>query len=446
MIKHRAVWGLFLIANFWQYGCDSSENNGNNPPITLAPSDNTSDNKAPQEAPAGLQPGSDTGDRVPGAEPALDLDLVTGLEVERDTFLKELGIAIASKLEELNVLSDELGQYTQDFCGDLNLDAHLKAKETWKHLMLKWQELELMQVGPLAEDAKTLKVNIYAWPLGSNLCKIDEEALSAFTQPSYSLPSNYNRKGLQAIEFLLFDDSLEPRCSRTNPITTQWANLTKANRWNARCAYLELVVKELKENLLTLNARWGTRENNVLSRAVGSEETEQKFLQEFFDNLFYLDIEVKNRKLGEPLGLDPRYCKASPEPCLNQQEFRFGKLSRLAIDVNLKAFADLMYGPILDNETARQGGFSALVRQSGASELAEKTEALVSAMIAFALASDSSIEVLAEQQASQSCELNRSTWVCKLKEIIRTISGDLKKEYSQILKLKIPESTQGDND
>lgn len=127
---------------------------------------------------------------------------------------------------------------------------------------------------------------------------MDYESLLALEDADYALPPNTNRKGLQALEYLIFDSSLDTSCSSTQPTAVQWEALEPARRKQARCAYLQAVAGELVEHAKLLETVWGSAEDNAMSHVVGNPETEQAAVQDLFDNLFYFENEVKNLKLA----------------------------------------------------------------------------------------------------------------------------------------------------
>ena len=108
--------------------------------------------------------------------------------------------------------------------------------------MDSWQVTEVMQVGPAAPSTSLgggdLRDQIYSWPLTSR-CAI-EEALVAKSYESGLGAQLINRRGLYALEYLLFYEGGLTACPSTSTIVTSgsWAALTEpertARRWACR--------------------------------------------------------------------------------------------------------------------------------------------------------------------------------------------------------------------
>jgi predicted lipoprotein len=374
-------------------------------------------------------------------------ELKNGLRVSRATLLNDLGNGIAKKTVEFEQAVADLQASSVAYCTQkaLNPTAKIKAQNAWTTVMLRWEQFELFQIGPLTENAKTLKYSIYGWPAAAALCNIDGEAVSAFTNPDYQLPTQLNRKGLQAVEYLLFEKDLATSCSKSNAIYESWNALTPEKRELARCAYLMPLTQELLTHATTLKNSWGQAGNNVLSQAVGNEDLEQAAIQSLFENLFYLDVEFKNSKLAAAAGHEKKYCAKSPAPCLDKEELRYSQLSREAMSANIAAFSDLMYG-FADANNERWGGIAALVRDRGSETLALRSETYTQSLAHIFGDNPASLPELIKEQAKENCEASQNSTLCKLRALLKQIASDLKNEYISILQVKVPVAPAGDND
>ncbi|MFT5840701.1 MAG: putative lipoprotein, partial [Flavobacteriales bacterium] len=84
----------------------------------------------------------------------------------------------------------------------------ISAKQSWRDAMAVWQIAEVMQIGPLLDNNNALRNKIYSWPNTSS-CALDQDVVLA-EQASYDISSRTaSRKGLDAIEYLLFNPSLD---------------------------------------------------------------------------------------------------------------------------------------------------------------------------------------------------------------------------------------------
>lgn len=439
-------------------GCDSQSSSKKEPTAPIPGGENAG--KETVENPGSDQPGEGNGTAGTGTETTGNSGesegengsgseaggLQLGLSVPRSVLLKDIGNGIAAKTVAFSARVDALRQASAQFCANISPEKKIEAQNAWKKVMLQWEEFELFQVGPLTTNEKALKFAIYGWPQAANLCMIDAGALDAQADPvSYVLPSQTNRKGLQAIEYLLFESQLATSCSRTNPVTARWEALTADVKEQARCAYLLPLTNELFANAEKLKNEWGPVNDNVLTRTIGNEAGEQAAVQSLFESLFYLDVEMKNQKLAAPAGQDKKLCAKTPAPCLDKEELRLSQLSREAMEANIRAFADLMFG-FSDDGSARRGGFSALVRDHGGSSVATRSEDYASALSKIFGDSNASLPTLIKDQAQENCDLTQNSVLCKMRGLLKQIAADLKNEYTSILQVKVPVAPAGDND
>lgn len=451
------LWlALFFFATA---ACDSSSGSKSTPvsPETVpetAPA--TSPESGGDDAVAGTTPldGGSSPDAPPVEEPSggdnpepLDpTALKFGLTTTRVELLRRLGDDLAVRAKDFRAAAEALRDTTAGYCASPSAESLAAAQDSWRAVMNIWQYFEVFQIGPVVDNAKVLKFNIYAWPDPANYCKIDEEALKSTKSTAYKLPPNNNRKGLQAVEYALFEETLQSRCNAGTAVAQQWNALDTSGKTAARCSYLKFLTTEIALQGANLESRWGVPGNSYLTPILGDPAKVNQAIQALYEAAYYVDLEVKNQKMAGPAGIDTRYCSNAPEPCLEKAEFAFSGFSRQAINVNLEAFADMLFGSAA---SGRAGGLSALVRAEGASGLAsaDRTETLASNLAAIAKDdADSSLDQLIEKFAKENCDSSAATWICKTRNSIRQIFSDLKGEYAEVLKVKAPAAAAGDND
>lgn len=373
-----------------------------------------------------------------------NLNLKTDLMTDRASFLRALGNDLSKRSREFQQSTGQLAASVREYCARPTPEALDQAQQSWKETMYRWEHFELFQVGPLAEGGKVLKYNIYAWPGQAHFCRIDEEALKASKDVNYKLPSNPNRKGLQALEYLLFDQVLESHCPLGNGVAIEWNAQAPEQKWASRCAYLDRLVVDLDLQSTQLVQAWGDADANAMTQLIGHAEQEESMMQALYESLFYVDLELKNKKIAAPAGLDPKHCPSSPEPCLDRQEFPFANFSRQGIEANVLALIDVVFGPPLGE---RQGGLSGLIRAKGRDDVADRTEAsLIELANLIQTDPSSSLPDLIQNQNQENCEITSLSWVCRLRVALKSLASDLKREYASILDLQIPDASDGDND
>ncbi len=370
-----------------------------------------------------------------------------GLKNTRSEILSPIGKHLASKAARFESSVTKLKKATEEYCLAPSEAGLSQSQMAWKEVMAEWQYFEVFQVGPVKANAKLAKFNIYSWPNLPNYCKIEEEALKARKSEGYKLPPNYNRKGLAAVEYLLFHDANQSKCAAGSTTAKEWTSPNLEERIQNQCAYLKPLTQELARQSELFQDSWGTPESNYISKIIGDESKTNELIQELYEASFYVDLEVKNQKISGPAGIDTRYCSTSPEPCLETSEFFFSNYSRAALNVNLEAFADLVFGPGVPE---RKGGLSALLRQEGtpaSAEVADRTERLVLELANLSSTdTEAKLSDLVSSFAKENCDLSSNSWICKARSTIRKIFTDFKAEYAAILKVQAPSAAAGDND
>lgn len=431
--------------------CDSSSGSKSSPvtpttpiPVTVAPGANTAtpsgDNAIGTSSP------EDSAANGAVIDP-LASELKFGLTTTRVDLLKRLGDDLSIKAKDFQTTANTLAESTLAYCEAPSAESLANAQNAWRSTMDAWQYFEVFQIGPVAENAKVLKFNIYAWPDPANYCRVDEEALKASKTASYKLPPNYNRKGLQAIEYLLFDSSLGSRCAAGSATVNEWSALPTETKVATRCAYLKALTNEVAAQGATLQSKWGVPGANYLTQILADNDKVNQTIQTLYEAAFYVDLEIKNQKLAGPAGIDTRYCNKVPEACPENAEFVYSNHSRQAVNVNIAAFVDMLFGSA---KSGRAGGLSALVRAEGngaANAVVDRTEA-IAATLAAQTAEDpeSTLDQLIAKFAKENCDLSSASWICQTRNGIRQIFTDLKGEYAAILKVKAPSAAAGDND
>ncbi|HYX34177.1 MAG TPA: imelysin family protein [Oligoflexus sp.] len=425
-MRFKLFLGLTLVTGM-NLGCDSnsSSKSTDGVPVQTPPPDD------------GIPPPETPSNQVGG--------LVGGLRLTQAHLFRNLGDGIAQNIATFAQSTTQLGQAIEVFCVEPTTQDKAPVRAAWKETMLLWEELEVQQVGPIAANEKALKTAIYGWPVLANTCRIDEETLKAIQSPTYTLPPNSNRKGLQAIEHLLYEETLASSCPGASASKKEWDALPLATRAQARCLYLKPLALELQAMAASVSQAWGTQGSNYLTGVIGNPEAEKTALQSLYENLFYLDIEVKNYKLASPAGHDPKFCPNSPAPCPGKDEFPLSQISREAIQANITGFTDLIYGFEEANQV-RPGGFAALVREVGDDAVATRSETLTRELAGYFAAQNESLANLIVQQNQENCDQSQISLLCQLRKSIKQISSDFKYEYSRLLSLTVPAGPQGDND
>ena len=183
---------------------------------------------------------------------------------------------------ETVTLLDMLNTFTST-PNEINL---LNCQNQWKVTALAWQDIAMLEFGPA--EGLSLKAQTNIFPVDTALIKSN---ISSNTY-DLQLPSNFDAKGLQSLDYLLFLPSM------TNAQIVAYYNTST----NAKI-YLTSVSTELNTNATNVYNDWNTTYktafiNNIESNAVGTSVSNMI-------NALSLHFEafVRKGKIGIPLGV-----------------------------------------------------------------------------------------------------------------------------------------------
>ena len=319
-------------------------------------------------------------------------------------------------------------------------DTQMAARRAWLETMTVFQEVELMQVGPLAPMAdaaggRDVRFELYAWP-SLNRCVVDQDTAGAsYDDPAALVLETFDRRGLGAIEYLLFIDTPENACSPLSPINEAgtWAafgpEMIEARR--ARHAHsLAVIVRDAANALV---ASWDDGfllELTEPTRTGALYGSAQEGLQAVVDGLFYLDTETKDMKVAEPAGI----ATCTMATCPDSRESRHANVSKEHILANVRGFQRLYLG----GDPGADGlGFDDLLRDLGAEAVADQISLDIDDAIATVESLDSSlVDTLGADLPA----------VVAVYDAIKRITDHLKTMLLTVLDLEAPDRAAGDND
>lgn len=307
--------------------------------------------------------------------------------------------------------------------------AHLAAQDQFVAAFLAWQAVEPLQVGPLGSSlsvpgGQDLADEIYSWP-SVNGCRVDQETLAQeYGEPDWAQTQLSNAYGLDALEHLLWS-GLETECPSQVGIDDDWDALTVTDLTRARADYAVALVALLQDHSDALDAAWTT---HSAALAAGSDPYDDALhaLDTVFGALFYVDGSVKDRKLGQPLGLldcDAASCPDHAEALLSDQ-------GGPAVRANLSGFLQAFNGG--------QGvGMDDLLAELGHADLAEQIQAAAQAAIDTADATPAALDDAVRDDPAA---------VEALHADVKTLTDLLKGDLVTVLTLTLPDEAAGDAD
>ena len=314
--------------------------------------------------------------------------------------------------------------------------AKASAQIQWRTTMATWQQAEQMLLGPLLDNDRLLRNKIYSWPV-VNTCAVDNDVMyfkanSVNGKPYDIALRTPSRKGLAALDYLLFNNNLNHSCASFAP-PPGWNGLTLQEQKLARCRFAVEVATDIENNADTLISLWLGEDGYAKKlKNAGNEgstfDSEHEAVNRISDAMFYLESDTKDRKLATPLGLllnscDTGVCPAEVESPYSQNSFN-------NIVNNLIGFEKLLTGNNLL-------GFTDYLIDVGDQVIADSmltnTKQAINQL--------SSIEVTLTETLTSD-----SVLATQVHTDVKVITDQLRDDFINSLALKLPATSAGDND
>lgn len=317
------------------------------------------------------------------------------------------------------------------------------ARAAWQSAMATWQQLEVMQFGPLGASltvmgGQDLRAVTYSWPLLS-LCEIDRQTVGdGHDDPDAIEGTPGAPLGLWAIEYLLFGDNPDNNCTALDPLNSQglWddmAEMIPARRLEYAAALATLVKRRVED----LQTAWSPDGGNFIAeltnpgRSGAVYGTAQEGLNAVSDAMFYLKKETEDMKLGKPLGITG----CNEAQCPDDLESRWAEWSKPHVLANLRAFEAMFHGGSPDDAAAV--GYYDLLVDLGAQDVADDMSA---AIVEAIRATEAVPGTFREALSEYTVEMERAH------DAVRVVSDLLDSDFVSVLDLEAPDRAAGDND
>jgi predicted lipoprotein len=300
------------------------------------------------------------------------------------------------------------------------------ARQAFNDALDAWQVVDQMQFGPPASvsvlGGKGIRSNIYNWPSVSR-CAIEEDIVSRAYE-SASFPSSLpNRRGLWALEYLLFYEGADTTCTSSSPAAAAYPALAAADRDARKRAYAVVAAHDVLARATALDDAWDPAQMNFVQtlRTAGPGNavypTQQAAVESVGLSLFFVDRVVKDLKLAIPL--DPTLCPAINPTCF---ESSFAHRSKENVRANLDGLRRITEGC----EARYAGyGFDDLLENVGAVEAAGRLRSTVAA-------AEAALAAIEETDLIEAMTTDRAS-VQALREAIAAIATFLKTEMYTVL-------------
>ncbi len=367
-------------------------------------------------------------------------DEVGGLS--RKELLGAFGQCALTSAQEFQTRAGALDAAVKAWAAQPDAATRDAARAAFPEAMLAWQINEVLGFGPAAPTSvaggQDIGDQIYSWPLVSR-CAIEEEIVAKGYETQDFGSLLVNRRGLGALEYLLFHDGKDTACGSSSPIVTtgSWAALSDAERAERKQQYAVKASADLASRATALSDAWDPAKGNFVatleSAGTGNKTypSTQTALNNVSDAAFYVEGVVKDAKLAPPLGL--RDCDS--DTCPELLESRISGLSKENIRANLVGFRRLSEGCAADFSGL---GFDDLLAAMDAGEMNERMTSRIAA-------ANSALDAIEEPDLEQALAQDPAS-VRALYDAVKGITDILKTEMVSVLDLELPQSLEGDND
>ena len=322
------------------------------------------------------------------------------------------------------------------------------AREAWRTGMSDWQEAEAYLVGPATANGGSIRNSIYSFFSGSPLstCAIDQ-AVVLTQDPAFDINSrSFNQRGLDALEYLFFNDDLMHTCPVQIVETADWDLRPETERKQLRCEYALELATDLDQSVTQLLDQWQPTGGNFRSDFVDPQNIAENF-QALSESLFYIELETKDAKLGVPTGIKN---DCSQLTCPSAAESPYSDAALDNIRANLHGFRDGLMGGI-------GLGFDDIIAAEGFSSVNEAFLTNIDAAIVLIDSMNApllqQLEGIEQSGTDTECinsaanpETIQTVPVCSLHGILKRITDSLRTEFIVIVDVELPDRAGGDND
>lgn len=365
----------------------------------------------------------------------------------------------------INGLSESINQHCTflSIADSIDKDQLEKLREPirkkWKKATLTYHKLEMMNFGPTKKPTSTVLDSLYSFD-GEKKCRVDLSLLQLSLRnrfPRTDIISNYNVRGLDALEPLFFADPDVSRCNRVSPRLQVWFEKTLIERERDVCRYAKHLMKDMTTKVNDLEKEWNARGSNFPAKLLrGALGTTMETINTISQSLFYLDTDVKDKRVAYPAGYDVRIdevlTKCPTSTCPDNIETPYATMTLEVLLASLEGFQFLFNG--INPETMKDGyGIDDLLTERGHSELASNMRDTIQRAVTNvkAISKTETMGSLLAKYDKELCDqtttTDRKVEICALVEDIRGITSLLKNEYLLALQeFRAPRQAQGDND
>jgi predicted lipoprotein len=237
-----------------------------------------------------------------------------GKPINRDQVVQASGQCAFGLAKEFEARAKVLRDAAVTFAATANDSNRDAVRQAWHDAADSWQMNLAFQFGPAASSdspgGEDIAAQIDAWPL-YNRCAVEEILVSKSYETNFRALL-VNRRGLHALEYLLFYEGNETACDANSPIVSQgtWGALSAEERASRRRAFAAAAAQDVADWSTQLVSRWDASFRAALaSSSTGNAifASTQAALNAVSDATYYVDVPMLSRKLAPPLSA--RLCR-----------------------------------------------------------------------------------------------------------------------------------------
>ncbi len=331
------------------------------------------------------------------------------------------------------------------------------AQQTWKETMATWQQAEAFQIGPITDNSFNLRNRIYSWPEFVSSCTVDRNVVLAETAIDIETAAHQGR-GLDTLEYLLFNNNLSHSCPSQIIETQNWNNRSEQERKTARCNYAKIVTSDIANNAQQLLNSWLADGDNYREKLLnsggeqGAFDSQDAALNALSDALFHIESNVKDTKIAIPTGISTE-CDAIN--CPEDIESFQSDNSLQNIKNNLIGFRSIFTGSADTSSTVFS--FDDLLFTKNFPEISTQILEDVDSLIELInnidgsfvsnINSINSTETETEcTNASSNPDTASNLFSCQIHGKLKRINDQLKGDFLTVISLQLPSRVEGDND
>lgn len=355
-------------------------------------------------------------------------------------------------LQKSQALSE--GTELQAYCDAIGTADEAEKREEvqalWLDMMQSWQANELLILGPLAANGNSLRNSIYSYAstFSPSSCAVDQSVVAA-TEENFSIEGRrLSSRGLDALEYLFFNDDINHSCPDTTQRTQGWNDLSEVERKTQRCEYAQLAAKDVTRQAQTLVTAWDVEGGNYRAEFINPDNLSTN-LEALSDALFYIEELTKDTKLGLPTGLKSECREVA---CPEEVEFPYSMTSFASIEYNLRMFETLLMGgdglgfdDLIAAKDMEEITAEFLVYLNTAYQFIDNIDTPLIEQSTLLLDSGDDSECI-NSSANPNPDANQGISMCSLHGFIKPITDQLRIDFIAAVNLDLPERSQSDND